>query len=198
MADIAARAVLAAFDRVTGLNLLSDIQSFVPSFDGMYEGFSARAARAGTSCARRHGNRDRHDRGIEPNRAGARIYRRARTCRPARAAMVVNRVIAELPEASELASARIAPSLKKIEAQSRRLRGAQDARGSFAECSARFASGRRRADGCARPRSRAAHDRRPRGDRPQHPHRLISPVSSRDEPRASVSRARRDRAADRA
>ena len=44
--DIAARAVLAAFDRVTGLNLLSDVQSFVRSFDGMYEGFSARAARA--------------------------------------------------------------------------------------------------------------------------------------------------------
>ena len=51
--DIAARAVLAAFDRVTGLNLLSDVQSFVRSFDGMYEGFSARAAaRAQASCAR--------------------------------------------------------------------------------------------------------------------------------------------------
>src|SRR6185312_8295540 len=41
--DLAARAVLAAFDRVTGLHLLSDVHEFVHSFEGMYEGFAARA-----------------------------------------------------------------------------------------------------------------------------------------------------------
>ena len=82
--DMAARAVLAAFDRVTGLNLLSDVQSFVRSFDGMYEGFSARAARAQDKLrAAGHRNRDRYDRGVEPYRAGARICQRARGGRPA-------------------------------------------------------------------------------------------------------------------
>jgi len=44
--DIAARAVLAAFDRIAGLHLLSDVQGFVRSFDGMFEGFAERAGRA--------------------------------------------------------------------------------------------------------------------------------------------------------
>ncbi len=114
MVDIAARAVLAAFDRVTGLNLLSDIQSFVRSFDGMYEGFSARAARA-------------QDKLRAPDTAIV-IVTTAESSRIAQArefigalelaglrvgAMVVNRVIAELPDAAELSSARIAPSLKR-------------------------------------------------------------------------------------
>ncbi len=112
--DIAARAVLAAFDRVTGLNLLSDVQSFVRSFDGMYEGFSARAARA----------QDK----LRAADTAIVIVTTAESSRIAQArefvgalgdaglrvsAMVVNRVLADLPEASELASARIAPSLKK-------------------------------------------------------------------------------------
>lgn len=46
MLDLAARAVLAAFDRLTGLRLLGDVRSFVQSFDGMYQGFAERAARA--------------------------------------------------------------------------------------------------------------------------------------------------------
>lgn len=46
MLDLAARAVLAAFDRLTGLHLLSDVQGFVGSFDGMYAGFADRAAQA--------------------------------------------------------------------------------------------------------------------------------------------------------
>ncbi len=114
MVDIAARAVLAAFDRVTGLNLLSDIQSFVRSFDGMYEGFSSRAARA-------------QDKLRAPDTAIV-IVTTAESSRIAQArefigaleraglrvgAMVVNRVIAELPDAAELSSARIAPSLKR-------------------------------------------------------------------------------------
>jgi anion-transporting ArsA/GET3 family ATPase len=112
--DIAARAVLAAFDRVTGLNLLSDVQSFVRSFDGMYEGFSARAARAQDKLRAA-------DTAIvivttaESSRiAQAREFIGALDDAGLRVSvMVVNRVLADLPDASELASARIAPSLKK-------------------------------------------------------------------------------------
>ena len=46
MIDLAARAVLSAFDRLTGLHLLGDVQAFVASFDGMYAGFADRAAQA--------------------------------------------------------------------------------------------------------------------------------------------------------
>jgi len=46
MIDLAARAVLTAFDRLTGLHLLGDVQAFVASFDGMYAGFADRAAQA--------------------------------------------------------------------------------------------------------------------------------------------------------
>ena len=112
--DIAARAVLAAFDRVTGLHLLSDVQSFVRSFDGMYEGFSVRAARAQDKLRAT-------DTAIvvvttaESSRiAQAREFIGALEAAGLRvSAMVVNRLLAELPDAAELASARIAPSLKK-------------------------------------------------------------------------------------
>jgi anion-transporting ArsA/GET3 family ATPase len=112
--DLAARAVLAAFDRVTGLNLLSDVQSFVRSFDGMYEGFSARAARA----------QDK----LRASDTAIVIVTTAESSRIAQArefvsalegagllvsAMVVNRVLADLPDAAELASANVAPSLRK-------------------------------------------------------------------------------------
>ena len=189
MVDIAARAVLAAFDRVTGLNLLSDVQSFVRSFDGMYEGFSTRAARA----------QDK----LRAADTAIVIVTTAESSRIAQArefvgalegaglrvsAMVVNRVLAELPDAARTGlGAHRAVAQEKVEAQSRRLCGAQDARGSFAGRAARIASRRRGADGRAGPRPRAAHNRGPRRDRPQHPRRLISRTSSRDEPRASVS-----------
>ncbi len=114
MVDVAARAVLAAFDRVTGLKLLSDVQSFVRSFEGMYEGFSDRAARAQeklratdtaivivTTAESSRIAQAREFVGALEN-AGLRI-----------SAMVVNRVLAQLPDAAELASARIAPALKK-------------------------------------------------------------------------------------
>jgi anion-transporting ArsA/GET3 family ATPase len=114
MVDIAARAVLGAFDRVTGLNLLSDVQSFVRSFDGMYEGFSTRAERA----------RDK----LRASDTAIIVVTTAESSRIAQArefigalegaglhvsAMVVNRVLAELPDDSELRSAHIAPALKK-------------------------------------------------------------------------------------
>jgi anion-transporting ArsA/GET3 family ATPase len=44
--DFAARAVLSAFDRITGLHLLADVRAFVTNFEGMYEGFAARALEA--------------------------------------------------------------------------------------------------------------------------------------------------------
>jgi anion-transporting ArsA/GET3 family ATPase len=114
MVDVAARAVLTAFDRVTGLKLLSDVQSFVRSFDGMYEGFSARAV-----CAQEKLRAD--DTAIiivttaESSRiAQAREFLGALENAGLRVSvMVVNRVLAELPDAAELASAKIAPSLKK-------------------------------------------------------------------------------------
>jgi anion-transporting ArsA/GET3 family ATPase len=46
--DLAARAVLTAFDRLTGLHLLADVQTFVRGFEGMYDGFAERAAEAQT------------------------------------------------------------------------------------------------------------------------------------------------------
>jgi len=114
MVDVAARAVLTAFDRVTGLKLLRDVQAFVRSFDGMYEGFSTRAARA----------RDK----LRASDTAIVIVTTAESSRIAQArefidalesaglrvsAMVVNRVLADLPDAAELASAHIAPSLRK-------------------------------------------------------------------------------------
>jgi len=114
MVDVAARAVLTAFDRVTGLKLLADIQSFVRSFEGMYEGFAARAAHAQdmlraddtaivlvTTAESSRIAQAREFLGALEN-AGLRI-----------SAMVVNRVLAELPDAADLASAKIAPALKK-------------------------------------------------------------------------------------
>ncbi|HLH77441.1 MAG TPA: ArsA-related P-loop ATPase [Candidatus Binataceae bacterium] len=45
LSDLAARGVLSAFDRFSRLHLLADVQSFVQSFAGMYQGFAQRAAR---------------------------------------------------------------------------------------------------------------------------------------------------------
>jgi anion-transporting ArsA/GET3 family ATPase len=114
MVDIAARAVLAAFDRVTGLNLLSDVQSFVRSFDGMYEGFSTRAAHA-QDRLRAADTATVVVTTAESSRiAQAREFVEALQASGMRVtAIVVNRVLAELPDAAELASAAIAPALKK-------------------------------------------------------------------------------------
>ena len=112
--DIAARAVLAAFDRVTGLNLLRDVQAFVASFDGMYEGFAARATAAQdklraedtaivivtTAEASRIAQAREFIEALE--RADLRI-----------AALVVNRVMAEMPDVAEISSAKIPAPLKK-------------------------------------------------------------------------------------
>ena len=55
LSDLAARTVLSAFDRVTGLHLLGDVFAFVKSFEGMYQGFAERAARLLLPLARAHG-----------------------------------------------------------------------------------------------------------------------------------------------
>jgi anion-transporting ArsA/GET3 family ATPase len=112
--DIAARAVLAAFDRITGLNLLSDVQAFVKGFDGMYEGFAARAASAQeklrgadtaivivtTAEASRIAQAREFIEALE--RADLRV-----------AALVVNRVMAEMPDGAEISPAKISAALKK-------------------------------------------------------------------------------------
>ena len=169
MMDIAARAVLAAFDRVTGLNLLSDVQSFVRSFDGMYEGFSARAERAQEKLR-------------APDTAIV-IVTTAESSRIAQAREFVGALedarLADRRDGRESGACEAARrggtnvgthrafAQEKVEAQSRRLHRAQEARGSIAERAARFASGRRCPDGCARPWPRAAHYRGPRRNRPQ-------------------------------
>lgn len=112
--DIAARAVLAAFDRVTGLNLLRDVQAFVGSFDGMYEGFAARAAAAQEKLRA-------EDTAIvivttaEASRiAQAREFIEALERADLRvAALVVNRVMEEMPDRAEILSAKIPAALKK-------------------------------------------------------------------------------------
>src|SRR6266851_3322682 len=112
--DIAARAVLAAFDRITGLNLLRDVQSFVGSFDGMYEGFASRAAAAQEKLRA-------EDTAIvivttaEASRiAQAREFIEALERTDLRvAALIVNRVMAKLPDSSEISSEKIPAPLKK-------------------------------------------------------------------------------------
>ncbi|MDO8433069.1 MAG: ArsA-related P-loop ATPase [Candidatus Binatus sp.] len=114
LADIAARAVLTAFDRVTGLKLLADIQAFVRSFDGLYEGFAARAARAQeklraantgivmVTTAEAGRVAQARDFIAALDRAGLKV-----------SAMIVNRVMPDLPDASEFASAKISAALKR-------------------------------------------------------------------------------------
>jgi anion-transporting ArsA/GET3 family ATPase len=46
LADSAARAVLAAFDRLTGIQILTDLRALLAGFESMYEGFAERAQRA--------------------------------------------------------------------------------------------------------------------------------------------------------
>jgi anion-transporting ArsA/GET3 family ATPase len=112
--DLAARAVLAAFDRVTGLHLLGDIQSFVSGFEGMYEGFAERAKRA--DALLRAGN------------CAIVVVTTAETGRIAQAlefmaalgrtglrtsAVIVNRAMAAIPSAAELDAADIPTALRR-------------------------------------------------------------------------------------
>ncbi len=114
MVDFAARTVLSAFDRATGLHLLGDVQGFVESFAGMYAGFAERAQRAGellrsaqtiivivtTAEAARITQAREFAAALEA--AGLRVH-----------GVVVNRIMPEIPEAGEIARAKISPALKR-------------------------------------------------------------------------------------
>jgi anion-transporting ArsA/GET3 family ATPase len=112
--DLAARAVLAAFDRATGLHLLGDIQSFVSGFEGMYEGFAERAKRA--------------DALLRADATAIVVVTTAETGRIAQArefmealgraglrtsAVIVNRAMADIPSAAELKAADIPAPLRR-------------------------------------------------------------------------------------
>jgi anion-transporting ArsA/GET3 family ATPase len=111
--DLAARAVLAAFDRVTGLHLLGDVQSFVAGFEGMYEGFRERARRA-DALLREDTTAIVVVTTAETKRiAQAREFMEALAGKGLRvSAVVINRVMADLPDAAELDHAEISTALR--------------------------------------------------------------------------------------
>jgi anion-transporting ArsA/GET3 family ATPase len=112
--DFTARAVLSAFDRLTGLHLLADVQTFVRSFDGMYAGFAERAAQV-QILLREPTSRLVLVTTAEPQRveqtsefASSFSLLGLRT-----SLLIVNRVMRALPDASELEQARFTPALKR-------------------------------------------------------------------------------------
>jgi anion-transporting ArsA/GET3 family ATPase len=114
MFDFAARAVLAAFDRLTGLHLLSDVQTFVRGFEGMYGGFAERAAEAQALV------RGEDSLIVVVTTAEAERATQAREFVAALeelgfriGAVAVNRVMAPIPEAAELERAEIPAALKR-------------------------------------------------------------------------------------
>lgn len=114
MFDMAARAVLSAFDRVTGLHLLADVQSFVSSFEGMYAGFAERAEMAGQLL------RAPETMVVLVTAPESERLKQTREFASALAesglkvdALVVNRVMPRMPKASEIQHARISASLKR-------------------------------------------------------------------------------------
>lgn len=114
LVDLAARAVLSAFDRLTGLHLLKDVQTFVRSFDGMYQGFSERAGRAHALL------RDKRTFVVVVTSAESERVAEARafidSVRGAGleiGAMVVNRMMPAMPELSELERAELSAALKR-------------------------------------------------------------------------------------
>lgn len=112
--DYAARAVLRAFDRLTGLHLLTEVHAFVRSFDGMYPGFAERAARVQAlireptstlllvSMAEAQRIEQTREFASALNRLGLRA-----------GGLVVNRVMGPLPEREELRRARLPARLKQ-------------------------------------------------------------------------------------
>jgi anion-transporting ArsA/GET3 family ATPase len=114
MLDIAARAVLAAFDRLTGLHLLSDVRAFVASFDGMYAGFADRAAQAQALIRDDRtlvvlvttAETERVDQAIEFIAALTQLGLKL-------GAVAVNRLMAPLPDETAIASADLPASLKR-------------------------------------------------------------------------------------
>ncbi|HUY38670.1 MAG TPA: ArsA-related P-loop ATPase [Candidatus Binataceae bacterium] len=112
--DLAARAVLSAFDRVTGLKLLGDVQAFVRNFEGMYEGFAERASRARAM--------------LHAESTAVIVVTTAEAGRIAQAgefiaalrkaelrvrAVIVNRAMADLPNVAEISRAKMPAALKR-------------------------------------------------------------------------------------
>ncbi len=114
MVDLAARAVLSAFDRLTGLNLLADVQAFVESFQGMYAGFADRAERA-SSLLRAPETAIVVVTTAEPARiAQAREFAAALDNAGLNLdAIVVNRVMPPVPDPRSLSRAKLQPALKR-------------------------------------------------------------------------------------
>jgi anion-transporting ArsA/GET3 family ATPase len=112
--DLAARLVLGAFDRVTGLHLLSDVQKFVRNFDGMYAGFAERAA-AAQALIREESSAIVVVTIAEPERiAQTREFVASLAqlgLKPA--AIVANRITPPLPDASGLEGAELPPALRR-------------------------------------------------------------------------------------
>ncbi len=114
MIDLAARAVLAAFDRVTGLHLLGDVRAFVASFEGMYAGFAERAAQAQALIRDDQtyvvlvttAETERVDQAIEFIAALTQLGLKL-------GAVAVNRVMAPLPDETTIAGADLPASLKR-------------------------------------------------------------------------------------
>ena len=115
LSDLAARAVLSAFDRLTGLHLLGDVQAFVRSFEGMYQGFAERAAHAkailgGPECLVLVITTPEEMR-VEETSAFIRSLDRAGV---AIDLLVVNRIAPPLPELSRLEKVRPAALRNKL------------------------------------------------------------------------------------
>ena len=112
--DYAARAVLRAFDRLTGLHLLADVQAFVRSFDGMYGGFAERAARVQAlireptttlllvTIAEPQRIEQTHEFALSLKRLGLRAQ-----------ALIVNQVMRPLPDGDELRQVKLPARLKR-------------------------------------------------------------------------------------
>jgi anion-transporting ArsA/GET3 family ATPase len=111
--DLAARAVLSAFDRLTGLHLLTDVQGFVRGFEGMYDGFAARAAETAMLL-----RADETFIVVVTSPAQERITQAGEFAHALRAmglrigAVAVNRVMAALPDADAIERAKLPAGLK--------------------------------------------------------------------------------------
>lgn len=112
--DVAARAILAAFDRLTGLHLLSDVHAFVKGFEGMYEGFAMRAEEI-QQLLREPSTaivlvttpeRERIEQTAEFIEALHRMHLRVD-------ALVINRLMRPLPNEAELERSRLPAGLKR-------------------------------------------------------------------------------------
>jgi anion-transporting ArsA/GET3 family ATPase len=112
--DLAARAVLTAFDRLTGLHLLADVQTFVRGFEGMYDGFADRASQAQT-LLRAEDSLIVVVTTAEPERVEqAREFVVSLEEMGLRAgAVAVNRTLAPIAESAELETAAIPEALKR-------------------------------------------------------------------------------------